>query len=360
MHVALLANTAWLDEQLSCFHDLVVGLIDEQIRVVQVVPVQLAEEESRAFGERVNWDDSRWSVVRRWRLARLSTALQSLDITLLHALDGRLWEGTMGLARRLNCTAVFSASSSLDINQAARVARNLDPAAIAFTAATTPLATALRQHLDPQIAVDFIPTAVHVSNEQSRRSSVRDGKPMCGVISGDGQFDSGYEALFGALNVILAQDPNAQFFLDGMGSDQQQIWQCAKRYKLLANMSLVPRRLGHRELLLHADFLIQPQSLGRTRSLTLHAMAHGIPVLAMQDPWLDYLIEGQTAWLVEQRDTDQWAKLLCRYISDPQAAQNLGLEARQWVRENRLAAMEVDHTLQLYRRICGEALKFQN
>ena len=359
MHVALLANTAWLDEQLSCFRDLVVGLIDEQVRVAQVVPVQLDEEESSAFGERVNWADSRWPVVRRWRLARLAPVLKSLDITLLHALDGRLWQGTMGLVQRLNCAAVFSASSSLDINQVARLARNLDPATIAFAAATTPIATALRQHLDPQVAVDFIPTAVHVPDELPLRSSIRDGaRPVCGVIAGDGRFDSGYQALFGALKVILGQAPNAQFFLDGMGSDQQQVWQGAKRYELLANLSLVPRRLGHRELLLHADFLIQPQSLGRTRSLTLHAMAHGIPVLAMQDPWLDYLIEGQTAWLVEQRDTDQWAKVLCRCLNDPQAAENLGLEARQWVRKNRLAAMEVDHTLQLYRRVCGEAIKF--
>src|SRR5690606_29911364 len=86
MHVALLANTAWLDEELAMFRHLVVGLIDEQVRVAQVVPEEMAGEEFSAFGDRITWRPSRWGMVQRQRLTSLATRLDRLGIDLIHAL----------------------------------------------------------------------------------------------------------------------------------------------------------------------------------------------------------------------------------------------------------------------------------
>ena len=38
MHAALLANSAWLGEEAHTLRQLVVGLVDEQVRVTRVVP----------------------------------------------------------------------------------------------------------------------------------------------------------------------------------------------------------------------------------------------------------------------------------------------------------------------------------
>ncbi|MEE9212173.1 MAG: glycosyltransferase, partial [Phycisphaeraceae bacterium] len=350
--------TAWLDEELASFRYLVVGLIDEQVRVAQVVPEGLSEEESSAFGERLTWHDSRWRLVRRHRLSRLAEPLGALGVMLLHALDGRVWEGTLRLAHRLNCAAVFGAGSALDVAQVAHMGRVIDPTRMAFAAATAPLAKAIRQRLDPQVIVDVIPTGVHVPDELPGTASRADPEALCAVITGNGQFDADYLALFTALPAILADYPQAQFFLDGMGSDQHQLWQAARRLDLLSNLSLIPRRLGHRELLLRADVLIHPQALARSRSLTLRAMAHGLPVLARQDRWLDYLIDGQTAWVVDRCKPEPWGELIRRLLDDPQAASTLGRGARQWVQQHRLAATQVEQMRQLYRRATGESLKF--
>ena len=59
MHVALLANTAWLDEELATLHHIVVGLLDESVRVVQALPQGRAEGEIVSFGTRLSWRERR-------------------------------------------------------------------------------------------------------------------------------------------------------------------------------------------------------------------------------------------------------------------------------------------------------------
>lgn len=359
MHVGLLANTAWLDEELAGFRYLVVGLIDEQIRVAQIVPEQLGEDESSAFGERISWRDSRRRLLRRWRLGRLAPVLEPMQINLLHALDGRLWEGALRLGRRLGCAVVLSATSHWDVTLTAQIARQIDPSQMAFCATTAPIADAIRQHLDPQVTVETIPPGVELPDEAHTAMATRGEQgSFCAVITGTGGYDDEYEALFAALPAIIAKHPEAQFFLDAMGCDQHHLWQAAERYGLLSNVSLIPRRLGHRELLLRANVLIHPQALGRSRSLTLGAMAHGLPVLARHDRWLDYLIDEQTAWVIQQRDPQQWTAALSRLFDDPPSARKLGERARKWTRENRLISRQIELTRALYRRATGESHKF--
>ena len=58
MHVALLANEAWLDDELVTFEQLVVGLVDEQVRITRVVPAGVEGSglgDSPMFGQRLTW-----------------------------------------------------------------------------------------------------------------------------------------------------------------------------------------------------------------------------------------------------------------------------------------------------------------
>src|SRR5690606_24739868 len=127
---------------------------------------------------------------------------------------------------------------------------------------------------------------------------------------------------------------------------------------LLRNVSMIPRRLGHRDLLLRADLLVQPQPLAQSRSITLQAMAHGLVVLAHEDPWLDYLIEDETAWLLREPDAAAWTGALNRALQDHAAAEALGQRARQWVRANRTVSHQIERVLNLYRGITGQTLPF--
>jgi glycosyltransferase involved in cell wall biosynthesis len=149
-----------------------------------------------------------------------------------------------------------------------------------------------------------------------------------------------------------------QFFCDGQGADLHELWLAAARLDLLACVSLIPARLGRSELLLSADLLIQPQALGMVRPVTLAAMARGVPVLARRDRWLDYLEHERTAVVLEDPDTAAWTAWLGRFIADPDSFQPLAQRARDWVARRHSIPGQVGQTIQLYRRLVGEAIPF--
>lgn len=355
VHVALLVNTAWLDEELASFHYLMVGLIDDQVRVAQVMPHDLLPDESSMFGERLTWYESRLRLVNRFRIANLDSELGRLGVNLIHALDGGVWAGAAVLAEATSTAVIFTACSNLDVAMANRVSRRLNPLRMAFTTSTEPIGQAISQQVDRSILVQTIAPGVHRAAELPHH---RAEGPLCAVVSGNGVMDDHYAVLLEGLAEFCRHHPQSQFFFDGQGSDQHRIWKAASRLGLLSNLSLVPRRLLHRELLLRADVLIHPQPLGRSRTVTLQAMAHGLPVVAHHDPWLDYLVDGQTAWLVDSPGVAQWADCLARLIRDPAAGRELGRRAQAWVRRHRLASDQIASLLNLYRRMTGATIEF--
>ncbi|MFP4145410.1 MAG: glycosyltransferase [Phycisphaeraceae bacterium] len=355
MHVALLANSAWLDEELPIFRHLVVGLLDEQVRVTQVVPQLPPGAEPGLVGEPLLWEESRWSWLNRYRLASLAPRLEELRVDLVHVLDGSLWAGGHALAKKLEVPAVYAVGSHLDLRFVQRVARDSHPNHAVFAAASQPLAEAIRDLVGKRFLIRTIPPGVHV---QPRSPGCREDRAMCIAVSGNGKLDRRYEALLAALSDLLRDRPQLQFFLDGQGSEQHGIWRTAERLGLLPNLSLIPRRLGHRELLLRADALVHPQPLGRMRGLTLQAMASAMPVLAHADSWLDHLIEGETAWLTDHATSDAWTDLLTRLTEQPDEATALGQRAQAWIRQHRRPSTQVAGVLDTYRRLTGESFEF--
>jgi len=356
MHAALLANTPWLEEELVLFRHLVVGLIDEQVRVAQVVPESFPAAEVSAFGERLTWRESRLGPLQAWRVQRLGGALAELGVDVLHALDGQLWEAVVKLAGKMQVPAVLVCSSAADLERVEHATRWLDDARFTFAAGTEPLLHAIRERVGADPPSELIPPGVYVP-EATRVGSGED-QPICAVISGDGRLDDDYQALFKAIRVVIDEHPLTQFFLAGLETEQHRLWRYARRSGLLANLSIIPRRLGNRELLLQADVFLHPQALGCVRIVTIEAMARGLPVLARQDPWLDYLVEDQTGWLVHETGREPWVVLLRRVIKDRAAGQELGRRAQAWVRARHQASTQVERTLGVYRRMTQESLRF--
>ena len=357
MHVALVTDTAWLDEELSMFHHLLVGLLDEQVRVAQVVPEGAAEDETSAFGAHITWPDSPWRAVRTHRLRRLARPLREAGVDLIHALHGPLWDGCARLAAELRAPVVLTASAASDLRHVRPILRRARDdtriPGLAFVASTAPLGEAIAELVPASTPVRVVPPGVRLI-ERPACWNQADGA-LCAVVSGDGRFDADYDALLRALSAVIAVDPEAQFFFDGQGTDQHGIWLAAERLGLLPHVSMVPRRLGHRELLMGADVLIHPQALGRSRSVMLQAMVNGLPVLAREDPWLDFLRDGETAWLTERPDASQWSRLLERVVARGEQAAALGDRARDWVSENHVPAKTVERTLALYRMLERQA-----
>src|SRR5690606_34059118 len=217
MHVALVANTAWLDEELAQMRCLVVGLMGEQARITQIVPEGVPLEDLSGFGATVRWWDCRWPWLRRLALGRTLERLGELDVDLIHALDGRVWDGALTLARRLEVPAVLTASSVLDLSLLDRVLHTHADARLMFAASTAPLAHAIAERVGSHAPVQHVAPGVHLA-EQIEPPTDSD-TPLCAVISGPAMPDPEYIPLFEAIRAVTASYPQAQFFLDTQGLD---------------------------------------------------------------------------------------------------------------------------------------------
>lgn len=355
MNVVLLADTAWLEEELHSLQHLVIGLVDERVRVIQAIPEDAPAPPDTLTCRRVHWRESRWAEMNRWRLVRMDDALQGLEPTLLHCLTSRLWRPAVELADEMSVPVILGAVAHEALGRVDRALRDADPNRVAFAAGTEPLANALRQRVDAAIVVEHVPIGAHASEESH---GCRGAESLCGIVSGDGKMDEHYESLLQGLAEIVAENPQTQFFFEGQATDQHELWRYASKLDLLANISMIPRRLGHRELLLSADVMLHPQPLGMARTITLEAMAHGLAVIAHHDPWLDYLQDGQTAWVLQDPKPADWKRSLQRVIDEPHAAEEIGEKARQWVRHGHLVSDQIAKVLDLYRRVTGATLAF--
>lgn len=358
MHVALLTNRAWLDEELVPFQHLVVGLIDERVRVAQVVPEGVSAEDLSGFGEHVPWRESSVPALNQYRVSSLDDPLGGLGVDLIHALDGRMWRGGLKLAESLGVPIVLSACSKLDIKLAQRLLPGLDPARVAVTAATEPITQAIREAAGPDLLVVDIGTGVHTHNVEPPTPG--EGQALCVIVSGNGVWDTDYETLLGGIGLFIERHPVSQFFFDGQGGGQHQVWKAANAAGLLGNISLTPRRLGHREMLLRSHALIHPQALGRSRSLTLRAMARGLPIIARHDPYLDYLIDGETAVVLDEPGPERWAEALDRLVNQTRASADLGRSAMRWIKQHRTTSQQVAGVLDVYRRMAGQTIPFRS
>jgi len=356
MQVALLADRGWLDESLTLLRYLAVGLVDDRVRVQQVVPEGIDLSEVSVFGQQLTFNETAWPTRLQRRLAKLREPLKSSGVELLHALSCRMWMGAAALASAMDVPAVLTINGEGDLEHVARAAAALPAGRGAFLAATAPLADAARESAGDYAPVETVRFGVHAASRPA--PSREPDEPLCIVVTGNGQHDAHYEAFLVGLAQLVREQPGVQCFIDGQAHDQHGIWQAARRLDLLGHVSLIPRRLGHREMLLRAHVMVQPQPLGAARMVTLQAFANGVAVLAVDDPWLDYLHHDQTAWVLHNAEPDAWTAWLRRVCDDPAGSAALGQRARAWVGEHRVAADFLTGVLRHYRGLMGESLRF--
>ncbi len=359
MHVALLANSAWLDEEAHALRQLVVGLVDEQVRVTRVVPGEAtgpSVADSPLLGGKVTWAESRFAALDHRRVVKLAGPLDAAGVDLVHALDVGVWQPAAVIGEQLDIPVLFQVSTGRDLEPAVRLAGQVNPSRCGFVASTGPLGEALREGTEGQLTIEVIRPGVHAERREAEPRNEEHTPSV--AVCGDGQMDGAYEALLEGVRGVVAEVPGMQFFLDGRQTDQHQVWKAARRLDLLGNLSFVPRHMGRREVLLMADALVHPQVAGRCRGLTLMAMAHGLPVLAPADPHTDHLIPNQTAWVLDDPTPQAWALLLRRLVHEPDEAAALGERARGWVGHERLASDAIERVIHLYRTISGQPLPY--
>ncbi|MCC5829307.1 MAG: hypothetical protein JJU36_07650 [Phycisphaeraceae bacterium] len=356
MHAVLIAGETWLDQELALFRQLVIGLIDEMVRVSQVVPPRFPDDELVSFSPRFGFEAvGRWGF-KRHRVHRLAEAIKPQEPELIHGLDGESWATAVALSSSLDLPLVLSIFSFDDLAMLPGVLRKVDSGRLILLPASSGIAEA---------AAGLVPKGVEMrtclpgvmpgrDSEQTSRGSTG----FCALVSAPGEFDSSYSMFLDAVASLLAEDSEPQFFIDGPPAQQHAIWRKARRLDLLRNITMIDTQTARRQVLAGLDALFLPRASGQCRSLTLRAMAGAMPVIGMEDPANDFLIHEETAWLLKEGTPEGWKKLLVRWRTRPEDAAQLGKRGQEWVNQHARPSNFILGNLEAYRHLTGESIPF--
>lgn len=368
MRVILLADRSFASREQAMLARLQVGLADEGCRVVRAVPGDDSAEASDALGPMIVYDD-RPSIApmtlragmllqRAARFGLNPAGHDDRPVDIIHAFGDGSWRMARALAAASGATLAMEVWS----RDAMAAAHRLDAAhrrddqfpreRFVWMAPDNAAEAALKSSM-PSANTRLAPWGVHVPGEVTAFSRANDS--ISAVIVGSGQRHSACQAAIGALARMLDTFPQLFVFVDdaflhGHGAT----WKLIESSGLRQRLSVIENLEGRREPVVCADLLIQPESRGEHRTILLDAMAAGMAVVAREDPGVSALIDGQTAALVAQGAGASWETALRRVLSDLDGARQLGAQAREFIRAERLASAHLRAVLNAY--VAGMAL----
>jgi len=353
MHVALIVDEERLLHEHTTLNRLSIGLIGEGVQLTRIIPDLLPSqavdtgEQRVALATKLQAPMKVLPWVRRERAERLLEALEKGLPDVLYALGNDAWSLGLDLARATNRPLVVDMWSAEQIRRAPRGRR---AAAVAgYVAPTRPMAEALRQRVEPDL-VCLVPPGV--ASPAAPRSILPDpDKAIALAIIGGGRDMPAYRALLGGLSRVVREMPQVQAFLELCGPHEHEIWRHAHDLELLQNVSAITDAAQHRSLLTRCDLLLMPERYGELRSIMLEAMACGMPVLAGDDPFLDMLVDGESAMIVPATEPDEWARQLTRLLTEPEAARAIGLAGRERIASHHRSSDHVSRLLETFERI---------
>jgi hypothetical protein len=363
MKAVLVADPLWLMREPTLVRRLVVGLVDEKVRTLRVCPrpatVPGAEEgQLPTVSPAIVYPGGGWRWWRHWQIARLGHTLAEQEVDVIHAMDGSLIRPAARLGRHLQAPVVVSVWSATELGTIPPP----PPGGMALLAATRPLAESLRRRAAGGVRIEVVsPGAFSRADEEITAPLSKPDRPIGIVIVTDGRADTMCRNLLAGLAIARRHIPSFMCFLDASGADQHALWLAGRQLNLLDCLTIVSHEASTRDWLMHSDLVIQPQAAGVARTLTLEAMAAGRPVIAVADEALDYLHDGRTAMIVPQAlSPERWAQQLVEMLRDPAMLLRLGESARQYVRQHHSPAQYIARTLEVYRRLVAEPIRFQH
>jgi hypothetical protein len=361
VHVALVIDDERLYREHGAINRLSVALMAEGVQLTRIVPDTLLDIEPRY--EQVMGLARRFGVpfhvlpwMRRARCASIVEDLEKTPVEVVHVIGERGW--TLGL----DVGTAFDCPVSIELDkgsQVLRVPRGRGGRNVAaYIAPTMPIAEAMQLRVDSDL-VSYVPTGVAIP-PRPRRVFENVSESIAITILGKATDLAVYRAMLDALARLTKRYPQLQLFLELPSKRSHEIWRHAQRVGLLPRLSAISHAADHRALITRCDLALLPESGGAVRTVCLELVARGVPVIGTSDPWLDFLIEGETAAIVGGLDVDEWDGRIGTLIEHPEMARAHGLRARDWMMANRPSSAQAARLVTtLTRSVSGTALPFE-
>jgi hypothetical protein len=399
MRVVILADRSFAIREQGMLARIEVGLADEGMRVVHAVPESVMTREAPG----ASWSDAsgggqgsgaggeRWGalystrvgyadrgplgtrLLRRSRAAALLNAIRASTpehlepgVDVVHVFGTDAWGIGADLAELAGAALVLELWRSSAIGAASGLAMERIGAGPPTLLVSEPSVEAGVRKRALRADVRRAPWGVHAppidegaaGGAAALRPAYDGARPLAITVLADAGEPAAVGAVLAGINQALGagrDSPAAPLIFlgteDAVASREAAIWSWARRLGMLDRVTLVPDLEARREPLLQTDALILAEPGGRQRTLALEAMASGVPVLAVADPYVDSLIDRVTCRLVGAPAASAWAALLTElYVAPggPDQLARLSRSAHAFVRANRTAAAQVGAILAAY------------
>lgn len=334
-----------------------VGLADDGIRIVRASPKTLVDAPSGGFFVETATFSLRGLVVsRRARARALLDAVAPTDdkpIDVIHAMGGAAWGFGATVARLRSCPLALEMwRTGLGVRARAVRSALAPDVPVALLCPSQGMVDELNASGFAEVT-RLTPWGVHASDEQR---TILDPSVAAGIVVVGSGRDA--RAMSGALEGIsraLPPSNDTRIYIDAGAARRARIWPILQRLNLTERASLIEGIEDRRDLALHNDLMVVPESLGEHRSIVLDAMGSGMAVVAAADSRVSWLRDGTTAHVVAPAPgagaapvAEAWAEAMRRTLLRPEAARSLGASAREFVRANFRASEHVASVLAAY------------
>ena len=338
MTVAMIMSKDYLEQEHAMLHRLVVGLLDEGIQVIRVVPESETEslpsyETTVTFAKRIETPMPVSRMLRNKRREDIEELFTKHDVSTIVGYGKDAMKLALDVAHNLEVRVMCEVVSMKD---AMRVKKKLP---IWRWLAATP---SIEQEIARRVGVERVALVpLGVTNHNSKTKDCDAHHTCVVVLDAAGDVKNTNEIL-----ESLTLFPNIHIFLELAGKHQQRIWKQIRKLEMHDRVTCLRDVSALRQLVVHADLVVLPSATMPVRTVLLEAMLRGVPILATQMQGFDMLIDEETAIIVQ----GSWENGLSILLDDPSIGHRIGalgstLIAQKYGSAVQIAAFEAACTL---------------
>jgi hypothetical protein len=344
--VALCVDTDALDRFGSVLRHLLVGLVDEAVKLrlvsrdARVEALRLGPVQT-VLHERIGWP------VSARRLEALIDVLSQRPPTIAHAMSGGSYGVASAVAETFGAELVMQVTSLADCDAilklpAGRVGR--------FIALSEPLSRVLCKQLGiPEDRVAVARPGV-VASQEAAAFSRPDRVPSILCLSAL-ERNSGVERLVDALKLLRDRGQRFMLFLLGEGRRESWLRRTVRDYQLSGHVTFAHPSGDPSKAMYSADILVRPSADTSFHADAIQAMGAGIVVVTVTGTVYDHLRDSQTAIVCERPTARALADAIDRLLTDQVWAAKLAAQGQAYVRTHHSASQAAETVAQTYRQI---------
>jgi len=162
----------------------------------------------------------------------------------------------------------------------------------------------------------------------------------------------GVEVLIAAMKLIRQQKPDTRLLVAGDGPSRRDLQELVEKEGLNGAIEFLGWIASDSLRKLHssASVLAVPSYFENLPTVVVEAQALGTPVVASNVGGIPDLIrDGETGLLAEPGDAEELARQICYMLDNPDHAQQMARQAREFVERECSMDVHVDRLLELYR-----------